>query len=59
MFLQLLVNGLVTGSVIAIAGIFCSTAAAIRSVTRAAPSSMEYSVCTCRCTKESLATVVS
>src|SRR5690554_939025 len=41
-------------SVTATAGIPCSTAAAISGLTLAAPSSMEYSLCTCRCTKESL-----
>ena len=42
------------GSVTAIAGIPCSETAFMRSPTRAAPSSMLYSLCTCRCTKESL-----
>ena len=41
-------------SVIASAGIPIRAASVNRSFSRAAPSSMEYSVCTCRCTKESL-----
>src|SRR3954447_6200469 len=36
------------------AGISMRAVSENRSLTRAAPSSMEYSVCTCRCTKESL-----
>jgi hypothetical protein len=40
-------------SVTAMAGIPCSAAAAIRGFTRAAPSSMEYSLCTWRWTNES------
>src|SRR6478609_9700589 len=41
-------------SVTATAGIPCSTAASMRGLTRAAPSSIEYSLCTWRWTKESL-----
>ncbi len=40
-------------SVIARAGMPIAAASANRSVRRAAPSSMEYSVCACRCTNES------
>src|SRR3954466_4397999 len=40
-------------SVIAIASMPSSAVRANISPSRAAPSSMEYSVCTCRCTKES------
>src|ERR687890_1499280 len=40
-------------SVIASAGIPCSAAALVTSGSLAAPSSIEYSVCTCRCTNES------
>src|SRR5690606_13975512 len=43
-------------SVTAIAGMPCAATSFMRSVTRAAPSSMLYSLCTCRCTKESLVT---
>src|SRR5438445_13265792 len=35
------------------AGMPCSAAARVTSGSFAAPSSIEYSVCTCRCTKES------
>src|SRR3954447_25867107 len=38
---------------IASAGIPCSAAALVTSGSFAAPSSIEYSVCTCRCAKES------
>src|SRR5680860_1794603 len=41
-------------SVIASAGIPIAAVRRKRSGNRAAPSSMEYSVCTCRCTNESL-----
>ena len=41
-------------SVVATAGMPIREASANRSSIRAAPSSIEYSVCTCRCTKESL-----
>ncbi len=42
-------------SVIASAGMPIRAVSANRSVSRAAPSSIEYSVWTCRCTNESLA----
>lgn len=41
-------------SVIATAGMRCSTAASMSGLTRAAPSSMEYSLWTWRWTKESV-----
>ena len=44
-------------SVTAMAGMPCSSHPAKRSLMRAAPSSMEYSECTCRCTKLSLEAV--
>ena len=40
-------------SVTAMAGIPSATAASMSGLTRAAPSSIEYSLCTCRCTNES------
>ncbi|WP_455132990.1 hypothetical protein [Microbacterium aurum] len=43
-------------SVTAIAGIPYSAAAFVIAPIFAAPSSIEYSLCTCRCTKESDAT---